>query len=127
MVKADPPFPLYLYMAAKEECVSRRIAFFRKRVAPYDASTLHKRFSSTALLNRGILLVALEIWMDSKKELLDVHEDFPNPQRVGCPGQKALLELSKGPADVQLSELLTHVRQCAPCFDELRALRRQRP
>jgi hypothetical protein len=69
--------------------------------------------------------------MDTEKELLDafdrvVHEDFPNPQRVGCPGQDALLELSKSPTDGRLCELLIHIRQCAPCFEELKTLRKQR-
>ena len=66
--------------------------------------------------------------MDSEKELLDafnrvVHEDFPNPQRVACPGREILLKLAQGPADGQLAHLLAHIRQCAPCFDELKDLR----
>jgi hypothetical protein len=66
--------------------------------------------------------------MDFEKELLDafggvVHEDFPNPQRVACPGREILLKLAKGPADGQLAHLLAHIRQCAPCFDELKDLR----
>jgi hypothetical protein len=56
--------------------------------------------------------------MDSEKELLDafdrvVHEDFPNPQRIACPGREVLLKLAQQPADIQLA----HVRQCPPCFD----------
>jgi hypothetical protein len=66
--------------------------------------------------------------MDSEKELLDAfdrveHEDFPNPQRIGCPGREVLLKLAQGAADTQLAHLLAHVRQCAPCFDELKELR----
>jgi hypothetical protein len=38
--------------------------------------------------------------MDSEKELLDafdrvVHEDFPNPQRIACPGREVLLKLAQ--------------------------------
>jgi len=89
-------------------------------------------------MDRGILLVAT--WqsgtpcstracrMDLEKELLDafdrvVHEDFPNPQHIDCPGRQVLLKLAQQPADTQLSHLLDHVRQCAPCFDELKDLR----
>src|SRR5208337_2246718 len=62
--------------------------------------------------------------MDSEKELLDafnrvVHEDFPNPRRIDCPGREVLLKLAQQSADAQLSHLLDHVRRCAPCFDEL--------
>jgi hypothetical protein len=66
--------------------------------------------------------------MDSQKELLVafdrvVHEDFPNPQRIGCPGREVPPKLAQRPADTQLAHLLAHVRQCAPCFDELKELR----
>ncbi len=66
--------------------------------------------------------------MDSERELLEaferiIHEDFPNPQRIDCPGHEALLKLAEGSAHVQLRNLLAHVRQCAPCFDELKELR----
>jgi hypothetical protein len=68
--------------------------------------------------------------MDLEKELLDafdrvVHEDFPNPQHIDCPGRKILLELAQQPADTQLSHVVDHVRRCAPCFDELKELRRK--
>lgn len=66
--------------------------------------------------------------MDSERELLDaferiIHEDFPNPQRIDCPGHEALLKLAEGSAHVQLIHLLAHVQQCAPCFDELKKMR----
>ncbi|MGB7151867.1 MAG: hypothetical protein WBD45_22105, partial [Terriglobales bacterium] len=98
------------------------------------------RFSSTPIMDRGILLGATwqsgttcSTWtcrMDLEKELLDafdrvVHEDFPNPQHIECPGRQILLKLAQQPADAQLSHLLDHVRRCAPCFDELKDLRRE--
>jgi len=68
--------------------------------------------------------------MDSEKELLDafdrvVHEDFPNPQRIACPGREVLLKLAQQSADTQLDHLLAHIRQCAPCLDELKELRQR--
>ena len=69
--------------------------------------------------------------MDSEKELLKafervVHEDFPNPQRIACPGRDVLLKLAQQPGDAQLAHLLAHIRQCAPCFNELKELRKAR-
>lgn len=67
--------------------------------------------------------------MNTEDDLIDaferlVHEDFPNPQRVGCPGSDALAQFAVHPADPELATLLAHIRQCAPCFDELKQLRR---
>ncbi len=68
--------------------------------------------------------------MDSEKELFDafdrvVHEDFPNPQRIACPGRDVLLKLAQRPGDTKFASLLAHIRQCAPCFDELKELRQK--
>jgi hypothetical protein len=68
--------------------------------------------------------------MDLEKELLDafdrvVHEDVPNPQRVACPGREVLLKLAHLAAVTQLAPLLAHIRQCAPCFDEMKELRQK--
>lgn len=68
--------------------------------------------------------------MGSEKELLEaferiIHEDFPNPQRIGCPGDDALLRLANGSGHGQQTRLLAHIRQCAACFDELKQLRRK--
>jgi len=69
--------------------------------------------------------------MDNEKELIDtfdrvVHQDFPNSQRVGCPGREALVELARCSTHTELPQLLLHIRQCAPCFDELKELRKSR-
>jgi hypothetical protein len=69
--------------------------------------------------------------MDSEKELLDafeevIHKDFPNPQRIDCPGRDVLLKLAQWPADAQLACSLAHIRECAPCFDELKELRQKK-
>lgn len=68
--------------------------------------------------------------VSSEKELLEaferiIREDFPNPQRIGCPGHEALLKLAEGSGHVQQTRLFAHIRQCAPCFDELKELRRK--
>lgn len=68
--------------------------------------------------------------MNLETELFDafdrvVHQDFPNPERIACPGREALVKLAQQPADTQLVHLLAHIRQCAPCFDELKELRRR--
>ena len=68
--------------------------------------------------------------MGSEKELLDaferiIHEDFPNSQRIGCPRQEVLAKLAEESGHIQQKRLLDHIRQCAPCFDELRELRRK--
>ena len=66
--------------------------------------------------------------MDTEKDLIDafesvVHEDFPNPQRIGCPGRDVLAKFVACSADPQFALLLAHIRQCAPCFMELKELR----
>ena len=69
--------------------------------------------------------------MDREKDLIGafenvIHRDFPNPERVGCPGHEVLAQLACLPADPQISHLFEHVRKCAPCFDELKQLRKGR-
>lgn len=69
--------------------------------------------------------------MDRKKELDDLiaafgrrlREDHPNPERVGCPGLAALTWLATESESLGPNSILDHVRQCAPCLDELRDLR----
>jgi len=72
----------------------------------------------------------LEGAMDWETELIDsfetiVHRDFPNPGRIGCPGRDSLIDLAARLADAQSPTVLAHIRQCAPCFDELKELRRK--
>ena len=66
--------------------------------------------------------------MDLEKELWEVfeqvlHEDFPNPQRANCPGFEALLELAGRSGPLRQTSVLAHIRQCAPCFNEVKVLR----
>jgi hypothetical protein len=55
-----------------------------------------------------------------------VHRDFPNPRRIGCPGRDSLLGLAVCLEEAQSALVLAHIRQCAPCFDELKELARSR-
>lgn len=69
--------------------------------------------------------------MHLEKELWDafdrvMHQDHPNPHRINCPGTSTLQRLAIEPIAVQSPSVLAHVRQCAPCFDELRELCQQR-
>lgn len=66
--------------------------------------------------------------MDKEKDLIEafenlVHKDFPNSERVGCPGSDALQYFFASPKNPELSAILDHIRQCGPCFDELKKLR----
>lgn len=54
-----------------------------------------------------------------------VHRDFPNPRRIGCPGRELLVGLAACLGDAQSALVLAHIPQCAPCFDELKELRRK--
>lgn len=67
--------------------------------------------------------------MDSEKDLIDafetmVHKEFANPERIGCPGCDSLVRLASGLGNPEFASILAHVRQCAPCFDELKELRK---
>lgn len=69
--------------------------------------------------------------MNTEKDLIDafqrtVHEDFPNPERIDCPGQDQIVRFAANPADLEFVRLLAHIRQCAPCFDELKKVRLNR-
>ena len=66
--------------------------------------------------------------MDDEQDLIAafekaIHEDFPNPRRLGCPDHESLVKLVSQAASPKLSGVIAHIRQCAPCFDELKKLR----
>jgi hypothetical protein len=121
-------------MAANEECISPEMNICRladrtvaspKISVDRDQGSWDSAGDETA---RSLFLFERTL-MDSEKDLIDtfenvVHRDFPNPGRVGCPGHEVLAQLARLPSDIELSQLLAHVRKCAPCFDELRDLRK---
>ena len=70
--------------------------------------------------------------MDWEKDLIEafervIYRDFPNPERVGCPGRDSLVALAACRTDARATLILDHIRQCAPCFDELKQLRKTYP
>jgi hypothetical protein len=69
--------------------------------------------------------------MNLEIELFDaidrvVHQDYPNPRGIDCPGHFILQKLAAEPGVAHSVSTLAHIRHCAPCFDELRELRRRR-
>ncbi len=55
-----------------------------------------------------------------------VSAEYPNPERNGCPGAKALqdlVELSTRRGDVQKDPRWKHAVKCGPCYEEYIALR----
>lgn len=66
---------------------------------------------------------------DEERRLLDTFEqaalhDYPNPDRIGCPGAEFLRVLANDRSDVPASDpRLDHVTHCSPCFQEFVALR----
>ena len=68
--------------------------------------------------------------MNLENELFDafdrvVHQDYPNLRRINCPEPSALRKLAAEPEAVHSASTLAHIRHCAPCFDELKELRRR--
>lgn len=56
--------------------------------------------------------------MGSEKELLEaferiIHQDFPNPQRIGCPEDEALLKLAGGSGQVYQTPSRPHPTVCS--------------
>ena len=52
--------------------------------------------------------------------------EFPNPERIGCPGSSLLKGIAQG--KVSLTEVgpwLDHLGSCSPCFREFQEFRRQ--
>jgi hypothetical protein len=67
--------------------------------------------------------------MDTEKDLIDafetmVHKHFANPRRIGCLSHDCLVKLASGLRTPEFTIILAHIGQCAPCFDELKQLRR---
>ncbi len=67
--------------------------------------------------------------MDREEDLIDafetmMHEEFANPERIGCPDRDSLVRLASGVGNPEFATILAHIRQCAPCFDELKELRK---
>jgi hypothetical protein len=53
-----------------------------------------------------------------------LHEENPNPERIGCPKWAALTGVAADLGPLGSDSILDHVRECAACLDELRDLRK---
>lgn len=64
------------------------------------------------------------------KRLLDILRqglatEFPNPERIGCPGTPLLKGIAQGKVSLTEAEpWLGHLGSCSPCFQEFKELRR---
>src|SRR5262245_8684370 len=61
--------------------------------------------------------------LKDEREILDVFResfgyDFPNPQRIGCPGGEVLKALAWRRKLDNPEAVVTHVGKCSPCFQE---------
>jgi len=53
-------------------------------------------------------------------------EEFPNPERIGCPGSGLLKGIAQGRVPLAEAEpWLDHLGACSPCFQEFTEFRRQ--
>jgi hypothetical protein len=65
------------------------------------------------------------------KRLLDIlrqglAKEFPNPERIGCPGNALLKGIARGKVSLTEAEpWLDHLGSCSPCFQEFNEFRRQ--
>jgi hypothetical protein len=61
-------------------------------------------------------------WNRVQKKLQDsVLKSFPNPNREGCPGDAAIMELAERATDLAAlndDEHWEHVTHCSPCYKE---------
>jgi hypothetical protein len=65
------------------------------------------------------------------KRLLDILRqglatEFPNPERIGCPGNALLKGIAQGKVSlIEAEPWLDHLGSCSPCFQEFKEFRRQ--
>jgi hypothetical protein len=68
---------------------------------------------------------------EQERELVNLFEqaalnDFPNPQRIGCPGSEFLRKMATNRRSISVRDpRLRHVARCSPCFKEFTAFRAQ--
>ena len=65
-----------------------------------------------------------------EREILDTfrksfQHDFPNPQRIGCPGGEVLKALAWRRRLDNPEAVVTHIGKCSPCFQEHRVFLQQ--
>jgi hypothetical protein len=56
----------------------------------------------------------------------DLATKFPNPERIGCPGNALLKGIARGRVSlIEAEPWLDHLGSCSPCFREFKEFRRQ--
>jgi hypothetical protein len=66
---------------------------------------------------------------EQQRRMLELFEqaalhDYPNPERIGCPGSEFLKRLATDRKSIDLNDpALTHVARCSPCFREFAGYR----
>jgi len=129
--------PSCLYMSPRKESIAfakEILSDSRIQIAFLQRKVIYKRADNVTLvaIETKCAGKSLERVLVSRKEELDdliaafgrrVHEEHPNPDRVGCPGQLVLSRLANQPETFQADSILDHVKHCAACLDELGELR----
>ena len=83
------------------------------------------------LLASGLSLSSESQSNAADKRLLDILRqglatEFPNPERIGCPGSALLKGIAQGKVSLTEAEpWLDHLGSCSPCFEEFKAFRKQ--
>ena len=85
----------------------------------------------TELIASGLSLSTESQSNAADKRLLDILRqglatEFPNPERIGCPGNALLKGIAQGKVSLTEAEpWLDHLGACSPCFQEFKEFRRQ--
>src|SRR5260221_2182659 len=78
-----------------------------------------------------LILKEQEEFNGEEKRILDLlnkglSRDFPNPQRIGCPGTAILKSIAFHKLPLAEADLwLEHFSSCSPCFQEFSEIRKQ--
>jgi hypothetical protein len=103
----------------------------RKQVQPANArGKLTCLCEATSIESRGVLTEEQEFSQEEKRVLdllaRGLSGEFPNPQRVGCPGPAILKSIALHKLPLSEAEpWLDHLSSCSPCFREFSEIRKE--
>lgn len=85
---------------------------------------------ATSIESRGVLTEEQEFSQEEKRVLnllaRGLSREFPNPQRVGCPGPAILRSIALHKLTLSEAESwLDHLSSCSPCFTEFSEIRKE--